>query len=138
MRLDNMCFLDCGSRLFQPTFKAIAATRGRGCRTQASRDKELSKPVSGQSMARAEIGVKRVEGRLPPCEHLEKWTERNPQPREQLAEVLSRCGVVADLSVSNQVTRWAYSQAEAAGAMTWVRDDEMVPLEQCWKQTLLI
>ena len=42
-------------------------------------------------------------------------------------------GVVAELTASNRVTAWAYAQAEAANALTWVQADEMVPLAPEWR-----
>ena len=52
---------------------------------------------------------------------------------EQIGEALRERGIVAELAASNRVTRWAYGQAEAAGGLTWVRADEMVPVGAGWR-----
>lgn len=74
--------------------------------------------------------------RLPAVEHLAHWTERNAQYGEQMADELTRRGVVAELEASNRVMLWAYAQAEAASALTWVRADEMVALAGDWRALL--
>jgi hypothetical protein len=71
--------------------------------------------------------------RLPACEHLERWVERNAQYGGQITDELARRGVVAELAASNRVTEWSYAQAEAANALTWVRADEMVLLAAGWR-----
>jgi HNH endonuclease len=71
--------------------------------------------------------------RLPACEHLERWVARNEEYGAQIATELTGRGVVAELAASNRVTQWAYSQAEAASALTWVQADEMVPLDAGWR-----
>jgi hypothetical protein len=75
--------------------------------------------------------------RLPAVEHLARWTERNVQYGEHMADELTRRGVVAELEASNRVTQWAYAQAEAASALTWVRADEMVPLAAGWSALIV-
>jgi hypothetical protein len=75
----------------------------------------------------------RKRDRLPACEHLERWAERNAEYGGQIERELLQRGVVAELAASNKVTQWAYAQAEAASALTWVRADEMVPLAAGWR-----
>ena len=58
----------------------------------------------------------------------------------EITSELERRGVIAKLASSNLVTRWAYSQTEGAGGLTWLRADEMVPLAATWRdliQTIL-
>jgi 5-methylcytosine-specific restriction endonuclease McrA len=74
--------------------------------------------------------------RLPAREHLERWAERNAMHGAELTHELSRRGIVTELLASNRITAWAYSQAEAASALTWVRADEMVPLAAGWSALL--
>jgi 5-methylcytosine-specific restriction endonuclease McrA len=74
--------------------------------------------------------------RLPACEHLSVWTERNATYGSQLAAELEGRGVVAELSASNRVAQWAYGQAEDVGGLTWLRADEMVPLDRKWRRLL--
>jgi hypothetical protein len=74
--------------------------------------------------------------RLPACDHLAAWAERNAQFGGQIASELERRGVITELASSNRVTRWAYSQTERAGGLTWVRADEMVPLAATWRDLI--
>jgi len=41
--------------------------------------------------------------------------------------------VIAELAASNRVAHWAYGQTEAATGLTWIRADEMVPLDRNWR-----
>ena len=50
-----------------------------------------------------------------------------------IADALPRGGIVSELAVSNRIALWAYAQTEAAGGLTWLRKDEMVPLEERWR-----
>ena len=74
--------------------------------------------------------------RLPACEHLAAWAERNAQYGVQLAQELVQRAVVAELTASNRVTQWAYAQTEAANGLTWVQADQMVPLDAGWRRLL--
>ena len=74
--------------------------------------------------------------RLPAVDHLALWTERNASYGDQIGAALEARGIVAELAASNQVARWAYSQAEAANALTWLRGDEMVALDSGWRGLL--
>jgi 5-methylcytosine-specific restriction endonuclease McrA len=74
--------------------------------------------------------------RLPACEHLALWTERNAQFSGQIAAALTEAGIVTDLDTSNRVVQWAYSQTEAASGLTWLRADEMVPLAARWRELM--
>jgi hypothetical protein len=75
--------------------------------------------------------------RLPACEHRAAWTERNARYARQLAEAFERRGIVTELAASNRVAQWAYGQTEAARGLTWVRTDEMVPLDPKWRSLWL-
>jgi len=74
--------------------------------------------------------------RLPACDHLAAWAERNAQFGTAITSELERRGVIAELASSNRVTRRAYSQTEGAGGLTWVRADEMVPLAATWRDLI--
>jgi HNH endonuclease len=74
--------------------------------------------------------------RLPAIGHLAAWTERNQRFGNQIRETLQDRGIVTELDASNQVAQWAYGQAEAANALTWVRGDEMVALDAKWRNLL--
>jgi HNH endonuclease len=74
--------------------------------------------------------------RLPATVHLAAWADRNERFVDQIRKSLEERGFIAELEASNQVTHWAYAQAEAANAMTWLRGDEMLALDSGW-QTFL-
>jgi 5-methylcytosine-specific restriction endonuclease McrA len=74
--------------------------------------------------------------RLPACEHLEVWTQRNATYGAQISTELERRGVIAELGASNRVAEWAYGQTEAVGGLTWRRADEMIPLDCDWRRLL--
>ncbi len=74
--------------------------------------------------------------RLPAIGHLAAWTQRNEQYGNQICETLQECRNLAELPASNQVAQWAYGQAEAASALTWLRGDEMVALDARWRNLL--
>jgi 5-methylcytosine-specific restriction endonuclease McrA len=74
--------------------------------------------------------------RLPACEHLSAWAERNSSYGPQLAAELEGRGIVAALGASNRVAQWAYGQTEQAKGLTWLRADEMVPLDHRWRRLL--
>jgi hypothetical protein len=74
--------------------------------------------------------------RLPACDHLRRWVERNVRWGALIATELERRGIIAELTASNRVAEWAYSQTEAAGGLTWLRADEMVPLTATWRELL--
>ena len=74
--------------------------------------------------------------RLPACEHLSAWTERNATYGSQLADKLEVRGVVAELAASIRVAQWAYGLTEAAHGLTWLKADEMVPLNRAWRHLL--
>ena len=72
--------------------------------------------------------------RLPACEHLAAWMERNVTYGDQLRDALEPRGLITDLAASKRVAAWAYAQTEAAGGLTWVKADEMVPLTKEWRE----
>jgi 5-methylcytosine-specific restriction endonuclease McrA len=74
--------------------------------------------------------------RLPACEHLAKWVERNSEYDDRIAHGLTERGFKADLAISNKVTHWAYSQAEASKGLTWVLGTELTHLNQEWRMLL--
>lgn len=72
--------------------------------------------------------------RLRALDHLEAWAERNTRFGDQIRVAMEERGVIADVAISNSVTRWAYEQTEAANGLTWLRADELVPLAARWKE----
>ena len=71
--------------------------------------------------------------RLPAVVHLAAWTERNRQFGDQIGTTMKERGIIAELTVSNRVAQWAYEQTDSAEGLTWLRADEMEPLQPAWK-----
>ena len=76
--------------------------------------------------------------RLPACDHLASWAERNQRFGDQIGQALEEREIVSELAASNQVTRWAYEQTEAAGGLTWLKGDQMEPLRADWRELLRV
>jgi hypothetical protein len=74
--------------------------------------------------------------RLPACDYLAAWVERNAKYGAELGDALEHHGLVAELAASNRIAGWAYCQTEAAHGFTWLRADEMVPLAADWRRLL--
>jgi 5-methylcytosine-specific restriction endonuclease McrA len=74
--------------------------------------------------------------RIPAYEHLCAWAERNEKYGGQLAGEFQRRGVVANLGASTRIAHWAYAQTEAASGVTWLRGEELVPLQHEWRKWL--
>jgi hypothetical protein len=71
--------------------------------------------------------------RLPATVHLAAWNERNRQFGNQIGNAMKERGVIADLPISNGVAQWAYEQTESANGLTWIRADELEPLNPRWR-----
>jgi hypothetical protein len=65
--------------------------------------------------------------------HLERWRRRNDDLGVELAQRFDERKLVYSLDGSHQVARWAYQQAENAGAGVWMRHGEVVPLDPAWR-----
>lgn len=70
---------------------------------------------------------------LPAYDHLAAWTERNAKYGDQIGDAMEERGCISELAASNRVAQWAYEQTAAAGGLTWLRADEMVPLAAEWR-----
>lgn len=64
--------------------------------------------------------------------HLGNWFERNNKHFDDMKGFFGDQGINNDLSSSNQVTRWAYEQAENASAHVWVMGKETQPIGQSY------
>jgi len=64
--------------------------------------------------------------------HLGNWFERNNRHFDDMKWFFGDQGIINDLSSSNQVTRWAYEQAENASAHVWVMSGETQPIGQSY------
>ena len=55
----------------------------------------------------------------------------------QIRIALEERGMISELTASNRVAHWAYSQTEAVNGLTWIRADELVPVGAEWRQFLM-
>ncbi len=63
--------------------------------------------------------------------HLERWRDTiDGRAGEELGQALAAKGVIADAECSRTVTRWAYAQGLAIGAMAWIRQDSTEPIDE--------
>ena len=70
---------------------------------------------------------------MPAYDHLSAWTERNGRFGDQIGIAMKERGIVAELTVSIRVAEWAYEQMESANGLTWLRADELEPLNPGWR-----
>jgi hypothetical protein len=68
--------------------------------------------------------------------HLRRWSDRNREWSELLAERFEATGVLHDVTVSVRVARWAYGQVERAGGQVWVERSVLRPLGEGWAGAL--
>jgi hypothetical protein len=70
-------------------------------------------------------------------EHLRRWSGRNHQDAESLANAFDQAGLVHDVNASTRIVQWAYARAEAIGAQGWLSGKEFVPLGADWRTILM-
>lgn len=68
--------------------------------------------------------------------HLAKWEERNRVANPFLEERFTKADAIYDLQSSRKIVRWAYGQAAAIQALTWIKGDQMQPLSNAWFNVL--
>lgn len=91
----------------------------------------------GHNFVLAHAGCNRAKrDYLADVPHLERWATRNARYGKELTASFHRIGMTCNAEVSRQVTRWAYEQAQAAGAQVWRRDREVVLLSGEWRELL--
>ena len=73
---------------------------------------------------------------LAAAEHLAKWSERNQTAGAFLNERFAQAKIVHDEKSSHRITRWAYQQAAAVRAMTWIKGAQLEPLEGDWSVSI--
>jgi hypothetical protein len=125
--------MDCCSE--PSSRRTCSISSGAGAATVAHRLPQRQ-PTSITSSPGLGIRNGQKRDRLPACDHLAAWAERNAQFGTEITSELERRGVIAELAFSNRVTRWAYSQTEGAGRLTWLRSDEMIPLAATWRDLI--
>jgi hypothetical protein len=66
--------------------------------------------------------------------HLSRWLDLNRADRELNAR-FTEMGILHDLPRSLRIAEWAYNQAHAAGAFTWLRGKDCIPLPSDWRSS---
>jgi hypothetical protein len=74
--------------------------------------------------------------RLPAFEHLSSWSTRNTNHGSELTRQLSERNIHCDPEATSRIVRWAYTQTALSSGLTWLRANEMVPLDQRWQEVL--
>ncbi len=62
-------------------------------------------------------------------QHLESWMERNRSGAAYLGEQFNQKQIIHSVESAESIARWAYVQAAAAGAWSWVKGREFQPLD---------
>jgi 5-methylcytosine-specific restriction endonuclease McrA len=65
--------------------------------------------------------------------HLDNWFERNNLHLKSMQDYFDDNSIYHNLNSSNQITCWAYEQAENAKAHVWVLDDKVHPISTYWR-----
>ena len=71
--------------------------------------------------------------RLAAAIHLEHWCQRNSQYGQYLATNFQARQLPHDLQATRQIARWAYAQAEAVQARSWVTGEQLEALSPAWR-----
>jgi|SRR3989344_2726079 len=68
--------------------------------------------------------------------HLENWQKRNQIHGNVLVKEFDARGILHNLSATEKIVYWAYSQAEAAGSNLWLCKDDVLPINPSWRMIL--
>lgn len=68
--------------------------------------------------------------------HLEHWLEQIDRHGQEIGELLTAEGFLADVTGSRSVTRWAYHQAASASGHAWIREKLTEPVGSEYLQVL--
>jgi hypothetical protein len=69
--------------------------------------------------------------------HLDRWVDRLECHAGGLATRCEKVGISCDLGSSLRVANWAYAQTFDCHGLTWLRGDELVPLQPDWSKALI-
>ena len=75
-------------------------------------------------------------GRLACSGHLDRWVERKERHALELASEFEPGGIICDLRSSLRIASWAHTQTFDCRGLTWLREDELVPLQPDWNKSL--
>ena len=78
----------------------------------------------------------RKSDRLAAQTHLDRWVGSLESHGDDLATALGGQGILSDVSSSLRIARWAYRQTYDADGLTWLKNDELLPLDEGWNASL--
>jgi len=68
--------------------------------------------------------------------HLEQWHYRNQLHGKSLGQEFDARSILHNLGATEKIAFWAYSQAETSGSNLWLRKDDVLPIDQSWRNVL--
>jgi HNH endonuclease len=74
--------------------------------------------------------------RLAAEKHLSVWVQRNRSDGPILSSEFDRLGILHNIDATRQIARWAYDSTASTSGLTWIRKQELVPLEGQWRSLL--
>jgi 5-methylcytosine-specific restriction endonuclease McrA len=74
--------------------------------------------------------------RLACSAHLDRWVGQLERHTSALQNRFQQDGIVCDLRSSLRIANWAYTQTFDCQGLTWLRGDELLPLQPDWNRTL--
>jgi 5-methylcytosine-specific restriction endonuclease McrA len=76
--------------------------------------------------------------RLAASVHLDTWCEYQHQNAKPLAQEFNRLGILNDFQSTLRIMNWAYNQTFDTHGLTWLRNQEMQPLDEGWNKNLIL
>jgi len=70
-----------------------------------------------------------------PC-HLDQWYKRNQLNGKALGQEFDAHSILHNQVATEKIAFWAYSQAEKSGSNLWLRKDDVLPIDQSWRNVL--
>ena len=74
--------------------------------------------------------------RLAAAIHLDAWCEYQNQNAKPLAVEFNRHGILNDFNSTLRIVNWAYNQTFDSHGLTWLRNQELHPLDEGWSKNL--
>ena len=74
---------------------------------------------------------------LAATDHLRRWFETHIADADELTAAYTENGISVAPEVSLQVTRWAYENGDASGALMWRSGSELLYFDRDWRDAML-
>jgi hypothetical protein len=69
--------------------------------------------------------------------HLDAWCKYQGQHAKPLAVEFTRLGILNDFQSTLRIVNWAYHQTFESHGLTWLRNQELQPLDEGWENPLI-